>query len=61
MICKYQEEKCIKYNPVLQSLAEFLDKLSSDKFDKSLQLLVESIETFKANVFKKDSKKFLSR
>ena len=54
---KYQEEKFNKYNPILQGLAEFLDKLSSVKFDKSLPLLVESIETFKANVFKKDSKK----
>jgi hypothetical protein len=53
---KYQEDKFNRYSPILKDLTEFLEQLSSLKFDKSLPLLIESISTFKANVLKKDRK-----
>ena len=53
---KYQEDKFNRYSPILKDLTEFLEQLSSLKFDKSLPLLIGYISTFKANVLEKDRK-----
>ena len=37
---KYQEDKFNRYSPILKDLTEFLEQLSSLKFDKSLYVRI---------------------
>ena len=53
----YQEDKFNKYDPILKDLAGFLEDLSSEKFNKSLPILIECVSDFKARILKKDKKK----